>query len=51
MKRSMEEVDIELESTEDVEDSEEFVILDNENKDLHKISEEQKEMKKILIEK
>jgi DNA-binding protein Fis len=45
VKRSMEEVGIELESTE-VEDSEEFVILDNENKDLHKISEKQKEMKR-----
>jgi hypothetical protein len=47
----MEEVGIKLELTEEVEDSEEFVILDNENKDLHKMSEEQKEMKKILIEK
>jgi hypothetical protein len=46
VKRSMGEVGIEFESTEEVEDSEEFVILDNENKDLHKISEEQKEMKR-----
>jgi DNA-directed RNA polymerase specialized sigma24 family protein len=51
IKKSIEEVGVELESTEEVEDSEEFVLLDNENRDLHKVSEEQKEMKKVLIEK
>jgi hypothetical protein len=51
VKKAMEEVGMELESTEEVEDSEEFIILDNESKDLNKISKRKKEMKKILIEK
>jgi hypothetical protein len=49
----MEEVGVELESTEEIEDleSEEFVIIDNESKDLDKVSKKQKNIKKKLVEK
>jgi hypothetical protein len=47
VRKTMEEVGVELESTEEVEDSEEFVILDNESKDLNKISKRQKKLKKL----
>jgi hypothetical protein len=51
VKKAIEEVGVELESTEEIEDSEEFVILDNESEDFNKVYKRQKEMKKILIEK
>jgi hypothetical protein len=51
VKKIMEEVGVELESTEEIEDSEEFVVLDNESKGLKKVLKKKKEMKKILIEK
>jgi hypothetical protein len=44
----MEEVGVELESTEEVEDSdsEEFAILDNESKDLNKVFKRKKRLKR-----
>jgi hypothetical protein len=47
----MEEVGVELESTEEVEDSEKFIVLGNENKDLNKLSKKKKQKRKILTEK
>jgi hypothetical protein len=46
-----EKIGMELESTEEIEDSEEFKVLDNESKDLNKLSKKKREKKKILIEK
>jgi hypothetical protein len=51
VKKTIKEVGVELESTEEVEDSEEFIVLNNENKNINKLSKKKREKKEILIEK